>query len=173
VPPQRRNRTFATRAEELGVAKAELKTILSRREFRVGSRHTIAVWYDHDRADMLERFHAKLMQPEFILFAGRKAFPLMLPTCPQIVALDDGIEAAFSAYDQALSDDMRALIASVTARRRHRPQIFVDTDAVPGSQLVDRIEERRDIPESRTKWRFGLRSEALLRPTRLNEEPTA
>ncbi len=171
APPQRRNRTFATRAEELGVAKNELKTILSRREYRVGSRYTIAVWYDPVRADILEQYRLKLTQPEFILFAGRKAFPLMLPTHPQIVALDDGVEAAFSDYDRALTDEMRSLIASVTARRRHRPQIFVDADALPGTQLVDRIEERRDIPESRAKWRFGLRSEALLRQSRSSKEP--
>ncbi|MEM7776899.1 MAG: type I-E CRISPR-associated protein Cas5/CasD [Pseudomonadota bacterium] len=171
VPPQRRNRKFATRAEELGVAKTDLKTILSRREYRVGGRYTIAVWYDPDRADMLEQFRLKLTQPEYILFAGRKAFPLMLPTYPQIVARNDDVEATFSDYDRALTDDMRFLIASVTARRRHRPQIFVDADALPGSQLVDRIEERRDVPESREKWRFGLRSEALLRQRQSSEEP--
>ena len=170
VPPHKRNRTFATRAEELGVDKHELKTILSRREFRVGGRYTLAVWYKPERADMLERFRSKLLQPEFILFAGRKAFPLMLPTHPQIVVLDDGVEAAFASYDDTLGDDIRSMIASVTAHRRHRPQIFVDVDAVPGSQLVDRIEERRDVPESRSKWRFGLRSEALLRQSRTSEE---
>jgi len=173
VPPQRRNRTFATRAEELDVPKHELKTILSRREFRVGSRYTLAVWYDPARADTLELFRSKLEQPEFILFAGRKAFPLMLPTHPQIVALSGGIEAVFSNYDGALSEDMRSMIASITSRRRRTPQIFIDADAVPGSQLVNRIEERRDIPESREKWRFGLRSEALLRQTRANEEPAS
>ena len=43
APPQRRNRRFATRADELAVDKTELKTILSRRENRLGSFYTIAL----------------------------------------------------------------------------------------------------------------------------------
>lgn len=173
VPPQRRNRRFATRAEELNLPKRELKTILSRREYRVGSRYTIAVWYEPDRPEMLDRLRTRLREPAFLLFAGRKAFPLMLPPHPQIVTLDDGIEPAFQAYDDRLNDDIRELLASVTPRRRYRPQIFVDADAVPRSQPVDRIEERRDIPENRGKWRFGLRSEVMLRQSRPNEEPAS
>ncbi|MEM9030225.1 MAG: type I-E CRISPR-associated protein Cas5/CasD [Pseudomonadota bacterium] len=170
VPPQRRNRKFATRAEELGVAKTDLKTILSRREYRVGGRYTIAVWYDPDRADMLEQFRLKLRQPEYILFAGRKAFPLMLPTAPHFVLIDHGdIESVFTGYDRLIRPGPIDLLPRT--KSRHRPQIFVDADALPGSQRVDRIEERRDVPENREKWRFGLRSEALLRQRRSSEEP--
>ena len=43
VPPQKRNRRFATRADELAVPKTELKTILSTREFRVNARNARAL----------------------------------------------------------------------------------------------------------------------------------
>lgn len=163
VPPQRRNRSFATRAEELAVPKPKLKTILSRREYRVGSRYTIAVWHSPERDETLEKLKLALLEPAFTPYAGRKAFPLMLPMSPRLVDLGDDIEAIFASYDAALGETISALLAETKRRRTAKPQIFVDADAVPGSQLVDRLEQRRDVPENRSKWRFGLRAEALLR----------
>lgn len=169
VPPQRRNRSFATRAEELAVAKHDLKTILSRREFRVGSRYSIAVWYEPARDDVLAELKEALARPRFAPYAGRKAFPLMLPMSPMVVEAGEEIERSFATYDQ----EIRAVTGDFLERwlgstSQHRP-IFVDADVVPSSQLVARLEERRDVPESRAKWRFGLRAEALLREARPTE----
>ena len=41
-------------------------------------------------------------------------------------------------------------------------EIYTDTDGVR-TGAIDRIEERRDIRESRAKWRFGPCREILLR----------
>jgi CRISPR system Cascade subunit CasD len=163
VPPQRRNRRFATRAEELAVPKPELKTSLSRREFRVGSRYTIAVWYEPARDDDLAELKTALEGPCFVPYAGRKAFPLMLPMCPREVMLGDEIEATFAAYDRMIRPGAIDLLRVRTDT--DLPPIFVDADATPTQQIA-RIEERRDVPESRSKWRFGLRAEAMLRPSR-------
>ena len=57
VPPQKRNRRFATRADELAVPKTELKTILSTREFRVNAFATPALWLR--RADDGTARHAR------------------------------------------------------------------------------------------------------------------
>lgn len=163
VPPARKNQSFATRRAELSVPKHERRTILSRREYRAGSRYTIAVWYRPDNPTALYELASALHEPVFTPYAGRKAFPLMLPTFPQVIPVGDSIEEVFQAYDELLPSDV---IDHVKQHSRSRPQmparIFADADVVP-KQLVDTLEERRDIPESRAKWRFGLRSEASIR----------
>jgi len=165
VPPASRNRHFVTRADELGVPKHELKTILSRREFRTGSLYTIALWLKPDATISLESIKQALESPKFQPFAGRKAFPLMLPMQPVIVDVDS-LKAAFAARD-AIEREQQPAIARLKAdigleHRTDRP-IFADVDAVLGpADRWERLEERRDMPESRSKWRFGLRPEALL-----------
>ena len=165
VPPARRNRRFATRAEELAVGNTDMKTILSRREFRTGAMSTIALWQHgpNAMANSLDDIGRALQQPEFAPFAGRKANVLMLPMAPRLVTSDD-IAGAFSAYDAGECPKQTAFKAQhwLTPRHVDAKRIFADATEVP-QQLTDRIEQRRDIPESRAKWRFGLRAEALLK----------
>lgn len=167
VPPARRNRRFATRADELSVPKHELKTILSRREFRMGSLYTICLWLRLGGGTRLEEIEKALKAPAFAPFAGRKSFPLMLPVAPIIVEADS-LVAAFAARD-AIEREQYPGIIELKERlgvvpRLERP-IFADIDCDMGDCAAERIEERRDNPESRSKWRFGIRSEALLLPT--------
>lgn len=171
VPPQRRNRTFATRAAELAVPKQELKTILSRREYRTGSCFTIAVWYEPANQDALQNLAAALTHPAFVPYAGRKSCPLMLPLSPHLVCIEDGIEDAFKRYDVALKERTGGFVERILPRKSNHRRIYIDvrSDLAP-TQLLERIEERRDVPESRTKWRFGLRSEALLKRSNSDEE---
>lgn len=163
VPPTRRNRRFATRRDELGVAKHELKTILSQREFRVGSLLTVCLWPKQAGAATLDDMETALARPAFTLFAGRKAHPLMLPSAPRIVEVAD-IRSAFSAHDAAEPDSVRKLKCDLRIEPRPGASttIYTDADAVSENE-VQRFEQRRDLPESREKWRFGLRTEAVLR----------
>jgi CRISPR system Cascade subunit CasD len=169
APPQRRNRRFATRADELAVDKTELKTILSRRENRLGSYYTIALQAIEPvaNAPALSEIAAALRAPQFMPFAGRKAHVLMLPMTPHVLTADD-VERAFAAYDARESMEQRSLRQRfwLTPHPDARSRIYVDTELVSLTSSVDRYEQRRDIPESRTKWRFGLRTEALLKTTR-------
>lgn len=163
VPPARRNRRFSTRADELAVGNTDLKTILSRREFRTGALNTVALWRTAEGAPPILDIEFALRTPIFVPFAGRKSHPLMLPMRPGIVAATS-ILAAFDAYDRSeppAVSDLKAQRHMAWGRSAQR-EIYVDADAVPRSD-VDRLEERRDMPESRTKWRFGLRTEALLK----------
>jgi CRISPR system Cascade subunit CasD len=108
VPPARRNRRFATRAEELAVAKTELKTILSRREFHAGSFYTIAVWRERQGDQGLDAIAAALRTPAFVPYAGRKAHPLMLPMLPHVIEAQD-VESAFGQYDASQPQTVLAL----------------------------------------------------------------
>lgn len=165
VTPQRRNRRFATRADELAVDKTELKTILSRREYRLGAFYTIALSLAEgvEDAPTLEEIKTALLSPRFAPFAGRKANALMLPMTPRLVDAED-IEAAFAAFDAAEDETQVAFRKHYfpTPHPDAKPRIYADT-ALASSQGIDRYEQRRDFPESRSKWRFGLRTEVLLK----------
>jgi len=166
VPPARRGRRYFTRADELAVPKSELKTILSRRDFVTDAIHTIAVWARDEPplpislADMAQA----LATPRFVPYAGRKAHPLLLPMAPRTVTAEDFVEA-FAAFDAGEPEPMKAFRIGIVSEK-DRPavtSIFVDADAVLPSQ-AERLEQRRDVPGSRAKWRFGTRAEALIRP---------
>jgi CRISPR system Cascade subunit CasD len=148
-----------TRADELDCA--DLKTILSRRDYRVGSLHTICLWGRGEAGSTLETIGAAIAAPAFVPFAGRKANALMLPMRPQLVEAE-AIEAAFTGYDAGCPKEVRELIVSLEIEMLGKREIFTDTDGVR-TGVINRIEERRDIPESRAKWRFGPRREILLR----------
>lgn len=154
-----------TRSDEL--ACDDLKTILSQREFVVGSQHTIALWRIGDTAPMLDEIAAALRQPVYTPFAGRKANPLSLPMAPRIVdALS--IEAAFAAFDAGEAEGVAAFKREISPRADSYRPIFADLSAIPMDERAGRVgrhEQRRDLPESRAKWRFGLRSEVLIKET--------
>ncbi|MGD9785694.1 MAG: type I-E CRISPR-associated protein Cas5/CasD [Hyphomicrobiaceae bacterium] len=163
-PPQRRNRRFATRADELAVPKDELKTILSRREYRTGVQATVCVWLRQPGPATLDEMKEKLAQPEFTPFAGRKAHALMAPMDPRIEPATD-VLAALAAYDAGRNPKATELLDNLrdpVRMRWHTPIVFVDADDT-GDLAIERLEQRRDHPESRAKWRFGVRAEAVLR----------
>jgi CRISPR system Cascade subunit CasD len=152
-----------TRADEL--ACDDLKTILSRREFRTGTLHTVALWRTADDEPTLEYMAERLAAPAFMPYAGRKAHALMLPMAPRIIVADR-IEEAFEYHDQGVPEEVAQLLARLGIHRDQNRPIYCDVSAIPRNERaarVARLEERRDLPESRAKWRFGLRTEALLR----------
>jgi CRISPR system Cascade subunit CasD len=154
--------TVNTRAEEL--ACDDLKTILSRREFRVGSHYTVALWKTASDGASLDAIAAALRAPAFAPFAGRKANTLSLPMAPRMVDAAD-VGEAFTVFDASEPPEQANFKAGLRLHLRaagDRP-VYADAADVP-RQMTARLEQRRDVPESRSKWRFGLRTEALLKP---------
>lgn len=153
---------LATRRDELDCD--ELKTVLSMREFRTDIMTTAVVWLRQLGPATLSDMRDRLMEPAFVLFAGRKAFPLMLPCRPVIITADT-IEAALAAYDEDRKDDRRSFeqhyLAGRLPRRSSNTIIYADADARLGNE-TQRIETRRDQPETRAKWGFGLRDELVV-----------
>lgn len=170
VPPARRKRRFATRADELGVPKTELKTILSRREFRTGSLHTVALWQRAAGALSLDDIARALEKPAFTPFAGRKSHVLMLPLRAEVHEAGS-LHAALAAYDAAQAALVEGLWRQLGIRVEPYRPLFADAEAAADRE-IERLEERRDIPESRDKWRFGLRTEVLLREPKTAGEPS-
>src|SRR4051812_16961130 len=77
VPPARRGRRFATRAEEL--ATRDLETILSRRDYRTEVFVLGALWRKAGARWSLLEVEEALLKPHYAPYFGRKSCPLMLP----------------------------------------------------------------------------------------------
>ncbi len=167
TPPARRNRRFSTRAGELAVPKHELKTILSTREYRTGAIVSPALWLRTNGAPVsLRTMRDALLRPSFPLFVGRKSHPLMLPCAPCIVDAEN-VAAAFAIHDAIPNHTAIGMLkASIgLAGTASDAVIYSDSEAVPAGQPNIRVEQRRDVPESRAKWRFGMRQETAFTPT--------
>ena len=81
LPPARRGRQFATRADEL--AAAHLETILSRRDYRAGLVCSAALWERTGARWPLADLKAALRAPHYTPNLGRKSCPWMLPRAPR------------------------------------------------------------------------------------------
>ena len=156
TPKARKGRTFATRREEL--QSDNLNTVLSSREWRADAFFTIALWPRADGAVDLEELAGALRRPGFVLYVGRKSAPPGLPLNPEVIEADTFM-AAFDAR-QPNEEEQRVLRharGDGTARR----VIAFDHDA-PGAPARTRVERRRDVVTSRTRWQFTDRLERVV-----------
>jgi len=162
---RRRARThgpLATRRDEL--ACDDLKTILSMREYRSGVLGTVVLWLRRPGPATLEEMQKAFLTPAFALYLGRKAFPLMLPLRPEIVTvatIEDALESYRRSHVDTLCTFEEAWLRDRLPRRSSEPVLFAEPDAPTGLRAV-RTSTRRDHPETRAKWRFGLRTELVL-----------
>lgn len=169
---RRRARThgpLATRRDEL--ACDDRKTILSMREYRTGVLAIAVLWLRQGGPATLAEIRDGLRAPAFVLFSGRKSFPLMLPCRPEVHTAAT-VEAGLALYDASRSADLHRFEADWLAGRLPRPStasvLYADADAALAGP-TERIETRRDEPETRTKWRFSLRDERVLSVTPAGE----
>lgn len=157
VPPAQRGRRHPTRADELSTLG--LSTILTRREYRTDAVYTVALWEHPGAPHSLAALQAALLRPAYVLYLGRKGCPLGLPLGPQLLDAS-GPEQALEARaagapkpEQQLRGELSASIGAVA----------MDAEAADPARVL-RVEQRRDALASRTRWQFGLRAEAVLRP---------
>ncbi len=155
VPPARRGRRFATRAEELSVR--DLETILSRRDYRAEVLVLVALWSRPAARWPLSEIDAAIGAPHYVPYFGRKSCPLMLPMAPM----------RLQAADPAAALAERAGLGPEPERqfwpaRSAAMVIMTAADARGFGLPTQRIEIRRDAVISRQRWQFGLREEAVL-----------
>lgn len=163
------NGPIATRRDELACEKT--RTVLSMREYRTGVHATVVLWEKGMGFTSLGEIQEHVQRPRFTLFAGRKAFPLMLPCRPAIIR-GASVEDALDAYDAQRSPEILEIENTLQYGRRRRDapaMLYADADASTRGKH-QRIETRRDIPETRAKWGFSLRNEHVLTFTKLGGE---
>ncbi len=156
MPPQRRNRRFATRREELAVD--DLGTILSVREYRTDPAYLVVLWAREAAKWSLGQFADALKRPQFTLYFGRKACPLSVPLDPRTVEANDP-NLAIRTYVAARTPEQTEFLRGLHLHRL--PSVLaLDLDGASADRM--RVERRRDALESRRRWQFGLRSEAIV-----------
>lgn len=161
----RNRRTFLTRRDELTwLPRAELNTILSRREYRQDAFAICALWARENEPHTLSELRDKLLEPRFVLYLGRKACPLALPMMPEIVKSDSLENALAKLPSRRLlrllistwhKNTVRALLRKMG---NSAAMLLWDTDAET-SLRPEQIITRRDEPLSRRRWQFSVRGE--------------
>lgn len=156
APGTWRNRSFATRREELSVD--DLNTILSLREWRSDALYTVVLWPTPQGGIDLESIAAALVRPHFVLYVGRKAGPLGWPPVPRIVEAATLVDAL--AADPQRQDATRQRWLNYPAQAA---SLAFDAEAEAfGAPKPDRIVVRRDRSVSRMRWQFTERREGVL-----------
>ena len=147
-------RPHRTRADELALPRAELNTILSRRDYRQDALCTVLLWQrGSDSEFSLSTIREALLAPAFVLYLGRKSCPLAAPLHPQLVEAQSLIDALALADFPTLPHLKGA---------DHLQRIAYDPDpALPlGEVEATRFSvTRRDQPRSRARWQFSDRTE--------------
>ncbi len=151
---------YHTRGEELAADRTH--TVLSRREYRTDTCFTAVVWRRNresgdDDAD-LHGLRDALRRPAFTPYPGRRCAPLGLPIDARVVDAESFIAALRADRPREIVEQVLRTTGTSTRTR----EVAADTDA-PGAPDGARIEERADVPLSRTRWTFGSRSEAVFR----------
>jgi CRISPR system Cascade subunit CasD len=158
TPPHRKNRRFATRREELAVD--DLGTILSVREYRTDPAYLVVLWAREASRWNLSHLAEALKRPHFTLYFGRKACPLSVPLDPRVVTADDP-RSALQTYLAVRTPEQTKFLRDL--RLDGLPSVLaLDLDGASDRANWMRIERRRDALESRRRWQFGLRPEALV-----------
>jgi CRISPR system Cascade subunit CasD len=156
VPPQRRGRRFATRAEEL--AAPDLGTLLSWRDYRSDLLVLVALWERPAARWPHAEIEAALRTPHYTPYFGRKSCPYMLPFAPRIEEAADPVAALATRAATGPEPERRL------ATRWATPVVTLSaSDAGRFDLKFDRIEKRADTLVSRRRWQFVPREEAVLR----------
>jgi CRISPR system Cascade subunit CasD len=150
---------YATRRDEIVIGKERLGTILTSREYRCDSLSIVALRPRKVAPYTLEEIQSKLINPEFVLYLGRKSCPLSAPLKPQIVK-ENGFR---SALDRATfpplitsysGEDVTERFIPISAARYYWENNAGDMD--PQQTL-----ERYDEPLNKSRWQFAPRKEHL------------
>jgi CRISPR system Cascade subunit CasD len=155
VPPSgagRNRRIFPTRRDEIvALPRDELKTILSRRDYRMDAIYTAALWKKAGAPYDFKTVSDKLSAPIYTLYLGRKSCPLALPLEPQVVDAPNLRDA----FKKAKFTDIEGLRWLPTIGK---PALYWEEGAKIGIE-PQHVFERRDIPLSRKRWQFDVRQE--------------
>jgi CRISPR system Cascade subunit CasD len=158
VPPSgaSRNRLdFVTRREEIvSIPKEKLKTILSKRDYRMDALAMIVLWQKGTAPHSLLSLVERLKEPIYTLYLGRKSCPLGFPLEPQIVSAKTIVEALGKSEFTELGEMHRL---NQSAEYSH-PMLYWEEGADVGMP-EQQIFKRRDVPLSRIRWQFDTRRE--------------
>jgi len=142
-----KGRPHRTRRDELILARQNLNTILSTRDYRQGGSWAVAVQPVPGARYGLDALAQALRRPRFVLYLGRKCCPPAAPLAPQLVEADSA-HAAITAY-LSTADPPSHLVSLAWA------------DGVAAGIPPHLSVTRKDRLIRRGGWRYGDRAEHI------------
>jgi CRISPR system Cascade subunit CasD len=140
-----KGRRHVTRKDELSLARSDLNTILSTRDYRQGVDLLVGVQARADAPRTLRALQQAIAQPAFVLYLGRKSCPPSAPLSPRIVQANTLLDA-FKAYRV----------------ERDQPVLKLAwPDGMDAGVAADWSVSRKDRLIHRGAWQFGDRAEHL------------
>lgn len=151
------NKKFiASRRQELAVvARSELSTILSYRDYRCDAFSQVVIWLKSGFADYsLETLANALNRPRFVLYLGRKSAPLALPVQAHVVSADTVLAALNKSQLSSWQDLDERL-----PREKNQGELYWDAEAPVAMMGIDHQKTftGRDMPLSKKQWQFSVR----------------
>lgn len=149
VPRKEAKTTYSTRREELS-QKSLLNTLVTVRDYFSDAWWVVAVRVISGQVELLERLQSALQQPKFVLYLGRKSFPLALPLCPEIMEGTAG--EILARARQEYEEKLKTLHINYSPLE---PICFWEGthEGLSESFLL----RRRDVPVNRKNWQFEER----------------
>jgi CRISPR system Cascade subunit CasD len=142
-----KGRRHVTRKDELSLARTDLNTILSTRDYRQGVDLLVAVQARENAPHTLAGLQKALERPTFALYLGRKSCPPSAPMAPRVVQADTLLNA-FHVY-RAGRDPATVLPVTKLAW----------PDGMTSGVRADLSVTRKDRLMHRGAWQFGERAE--------------
>jgi len=158
--PELKKLRYRTRRQELTlVARDQLTTLLTGREYRCDSFVTVAVMATEKAERSLVHVAAALQRPVFPLYLGRKSCPLAAPLAPNVKNFPS-LKAALDAFD---ANPFPELAVRVNRLRMQAPRYYWDeafgADGLAADCPASVTLTRHDEPTSRLRWQFAPRRE--------------
>lgn len=147
--PALKGRRHTTRKDELRVARTDLHTILSTRDYRQEVDLLVAVQARDGAPHTLDELRNAILQPAFVLYLGRKSCPPSAPLHPRVVQAESLIDA-FAAYRAASGEAMPLPVVKLAW-----------PDGMSAGTAADLTVTRKDRLMHRGSWQFGDRVEHL------------
>ena len=156
----RNPRKFATRREELtAVPRQELRTVLSRRDYRLDALSIVAVWTRVPEPRWpLPVIREALERPGYLLYLGRRSCPLALPLEPQILTT--------ATLREAFREARFAPVPGLEEMVHSSPEALFWDEGVEAGAEPSQMFFRRDVPTSRRRWQFEVRKELSGSPSK-------
>lgn len=151
TPETQKNRKFSTRKDELMLDKEEINTITSCRDYITDACYKVCLWEKGEGSYTLREIKEALIEPEFVLYLGRKACPPALFFNPLLVQTDTLLEA----LNKVDLSDIEILSPIQREKNRH---IYWDEHLSPGMEVTEQI-VKRDKIANRRLWQFFNRLE--------------
>ena len=163
---------YRTRRDEIVLAKKQLGTILSSREYRCDAIAVVAIRALDSAPYSLADIKAHLLQPKFHLYLGRKSCPLAAPLDPQLIQQAYYYDA-FNAYQHkpmlpTYEEESGELSKrdSIWLRKSKDRHYYWEGGLKEFSESLDlqqmQTRTRHDQPLSRKRWQFTPRQEHYL-----------